>query len=55
LGDRVRAGRLTLWLAITAVYFRWTGHERREDEAVALQQPRVNRAGLIVPPPFPQG
>jgi putative membrane protein len=48
-------GGLTLWLAITAVYFRWTGRERQEDEGVALQQPRVNRAGLIVPPPFPQG
>ena len=48
-------GGLTLWLAITAVYFRWTQRERREDEAVALHQPRVNRAGLIVPPPYPQG
>lgn len=48
-------GGLTLWLAITAVYFRWTQRERHEDEAVALRQPRVNRAGLVVPPPFPQG
>ena len=42
-------------LAITAVYFRWTQRERREDEGVALRQPRVNRAGLVVPPAFPQG
>jgi putative membrane protein len=47
-------GGLTLWLAITAVYFRWTQRERREDEAVALHQPRVSRAGLVVPPPYPQ-
>lgn len=47
-------GGLTLWLAITAVYFRWTQRERREDEAVPLSQPRVNRAGLVVPPPYPQ-
>ena len=48
-------GGLTLWLAITAVYFRWTQRERREDEAVALRQPRVSRAGLVVPPPYPRG
>lgn len=48
-------GGLTLWLSITAVYFRWTHRERREDETVALRQPAVNRAGLIVPPPYPQG
>ena len=48
-------GGLTLWLAITAVYFRWTQHERRDDESVALRQPRVNRAGLVVPPAYPQG
>jgi putative membrane protein len=47
-------GGLTLWLAITAVYFRWTQRERREDETVALRQPQVNRAGLVVPPPYPQ-
>lgn len=43
-------GGLTLWLAITAVYFRWTNRERIEDEAVTLSQPRVNRSGLVVPP-----
>jgi putative membrane protein len=48
-------GGLTLWLAITLVYFRWTQRERREDEAVALRQPAVGRSGLIVPPPYPQG
>jgi hypothetical protein len=48
-------GGLTLWLAITLVYFRWTQRERREDEAVALRQPAVTRSGLIVPPPYPQG
>jgi putative membrane protein len=48
-------GGLTLWLAITLVYFRWTQRERREDESVALRQPAVSRSGLIVPPPYPQG
>lgn len=48
-------GGMTLWLAITAVYFRWTRRERAEDERVTLRQPRVNRAGLVVPPAYPQG
>jgi putative membrane protein len=47
-------GGLTLWLAITAVYFRWTQRERRDEETVVLRQPQVNRAGLVVPPPYPQ-
>ena len=48
-------GGMTLWLAITAVYFRWTRQERAEEERVPLRQPRVNRAGLVVPPAYPQG
>ena len=48
-------GGLTLWLAITAVYFRWTRRERAEEERIPLRQPRVNRAGLVVPPAWPQG
>jgi len=47
-------GGLTLWIAITLVYFRWTQRERRQDETVSLRQPRVGRSGLIVPPAFPQ-
>jgi putative membrane protein len=48
-------GGMTLWLAITAVYFRWTRLERAEEERIPLRQPRVNRAGLVVPPAYPQG
>jgi putative membrane protein len=48
-------GGLMLWLAITAVYFRWTRQERAEEERIPLRQPRVNRAGLVVPPAYPQG
>lgn len=48
-------GGLTLWLAITFVYFRWTQRERRLDEGVTLRGPAVSRSGLIVPPPYPQG
>ena len=47
-------GGLVLWIAITAVYFRWTQREVREDERVPVH-PSVTRAGLVVPPPFPQG
>jgi putative membrane protein len=48
-------GGLTLWLAITFVYFRWTQRERRMDEGVTLRQPAVSRSGLVVPPAYPQG
>ena len=41
-------GGLTLWIAITAVYFRWTNRELSEDER------RVDLHGLVVSaPPFP--
>jgi putative membrane protein len=43
-------GGLALWLAITVVYFRWSGPEMREDRA----RGRLTRSGLVVPPPFPQ-
>jgi putative membrane protein len=46
-------GGLVLWIAITAVYFRWTHREVREDEQNVPVRPSVNRAGLVVPPPFP--
>jgi putative membrane protein len=42
-------GALTLWLAITFVYFRWTRAEQREETA-----PRVGPSGLVIaPPPYP--
>ncbi|HEU0013279.1 MAG TPA: cytochrome c oxidase assembly protein [Longimicrobium sp.] len=41
-------GGLALWIAITAVYFRWTNRELSEDQRL------VDRHGLVVaPPPFP--
>jgi putative membrane protein len=44
-------GGLTLWLAITVVYFRWTRPEVKEDEDAE----RLARQGLVLrPPPFPQ-
>lgn len=46
-------GGLVLWIAITAVYFRWTHREVSEDERSVSIRPPVNRSGLIVPPPYP--
>ena len=46
-------GGLVLWIAITAVYFRWTQREVDEDEKSVSLRPSVNRAGLVVPPPYP--
>jgi putative membrane protein len=46
-------GGLVLWIAITAVYFRWTHREVSEDERGVAIRPPVDRAGLIVPPPYP--
>ena len=46
-------GGLVLWIAITAVYFRWTQREVGEDEQGVKIRPPVSRAGLIVPPPYP--
>ena len=44
-------GALTLWIAITLVYFRWTRPEVAEDEDAE----RLARHGLVLrPPPFPQ-
>jgi putative membrane protein len=43
-------GGLALWIAITVVYFRWSGPEMREDGS----RGRLTRTGLVVPPPFPQ-
>jgi putative membrane protein len=46
-------GGLVLWIAITAVYFRWTQREVSEDEAGVAIRPPATRSGLIVPPPYP--
>jgi putative membrane protein len=46
-------GGLVLWIAITAVYFRWTQRQVREDETGVAIRPPVSRAGVIVPPPYP--
>jgi len=45
-------GGLVLWIAITAVYFRWTHREVREDEAEVAIHPPVSHAGLV-PPAYP--
>lgn len=46
-------GALTIWIAITVVYFRWTQREVREDEP-SPDRPRATRSGLVIaPPPFP--
>ncbi|HEX2095450.1 MAG TPA: cytochrome c oxidase assembly protein [Longimicrobiaceae bacterium] len=46
-------GGLTLWIAITVVYFRWTQREVAEDEA-EMRRRRVTRSGMVIaPPPFP--
>jgi putative membrane protein len=46
-------GGLILWVAITAVYFRWTQREVKEDEARLAAAGRLTRSGVVVPPPFP--
>jgi putative membrane protein len=49
-------GALTIWLAITFVYFRWTNPEVAADEAEmeGRVKPRVGRSGLVISPPaFP--
>jgi putative membrane protein len=46
-------GGLVIWIAITAVYFRWTHREVKEDEARMSSRPSLTRTGLIVPPPYP--
>jgi len=43
-------GGLILWIAITAVYFRWTHREVSEDEQGVAIRPPVSRAGLVAPP-----
>lgn len=43
-------GGLTIWIAITAVYFRWTHREGQEERG----HEEVTRGGLVfAPPPFP--
>ncbi|HEX7243785.1 MAG TPA: cytochrome c oxidase assembly protein [Longimicrobiaceae bacterium] len=45
-------GGLTLWIAITVVYFRWTQPEVRADETEMKR--RVSRGGMVIaPPPYP--
>ncbi|HEU4452303.1 MAG TPA: cytochrome c oxidase assembly protein [Longimicrobium sp.] len=46
-------GGLVIWIAITAVYFRWTHREVKEDEARMNLRPSLTRTGLVVPPPYP--
>jgi putative membrane protein len=46
-------GGLVLWIAITAVYFRWTHREVEQDEKGVRIRPPVTRAGMIAPPPYP--
>lgn len=47
-------GGLMLWLAITAVYFRWARREVEEDTPVSDLRGRIGRSGLVLtPPPFP--
>ena len=46
-------GGLVIWIAITAVYFRWTHREVKEDEARMNLRPSITRTGLTVPPPYP--
>jgi hypothetical protein len=44
-------GALTLWIAITFVYFRWTHREVRDEE----KKLEVGLSGLVIsPPPFPE-
>jgi putative membrane protein len=44
-------GALSIWLAITIVYFRWTHRQVREEE----ERLQVGRSGLVIkPPPFPE-
>ena len=43
-------GGLVLWIAITAVYFRWTQREVDEDERGVSIRPMPTRAGIVVPP-----
>ncbi|MDQ3555390.1 MAG: cytochrome c oxidase assembly protein [Gemmatimonadota bacterium] len=48
-------GALTIWLGITAVYFRWTHREMKEDDARTEGRSRPSRAGMVwTPPPFPE-
>ena len=47
-------GGLVLWIAITAVYFRWTQREVTEDAEKVKTRPTVTRSGLVVPPPYPR-
>jgi putative membrane protein len=47
-------GALVIWIGITAVYFRWTRREVKEDEEEMLGR-RGNPGVTIVPPPYPGG
>ncbi len=44
-------GGLVLWIAITAVYFRWTNREMQEDDEWLRGRVRPTRSGMIVPAP----
>jgi putative membrane protein len=47
-------GALVLWIGITAVYFRWTRRDVKDDEEEMLGR-RGNPGVTIVPPPYPGG
>ncbi|CAN5754437.1 cytochrome c oxidase assembly factor CtaG [soil metagenome] len=48
-------GALVLWIAITAVYFRWTQREVREDNEWMRDRIRPTRSGLVIAaPPYPE-
>lgn len=46
-------GALVIWIGITAVYFRWTQREEREEQEQLVRR-RITRDGVVVPPPFPE-
>ncbi len=48
-------GALVMWIAITAVYFRWSRSDREFEKQDAKARRAVSRAGMVVgPPPFPR-
>ncbi|HET7274219.1 MAG TPA: cytochrome c oxidase assembly protein [Longimicrobiaceae bacterium] len=48
-------GALVIWIAITAVYFRWSRSDREIERREANARPAVTRAGMVAgPPPFPK-
>jgi putative membrane protein len=47
-------GALVIWLAITAVYFRWSRRDGAEDVTTRSGRLAVTRSGMVLaPPPYP--